>query len=646
LKQNWGKILLIVIPIVIAAAILYPTYNAGQLEDKRKDYLSTAESAADSLAQLDNFKASHGEDYESAKANQLKLGLDLKGGMYVTLEIDVLRLIEESAEREVRKDELFQDVLKATKEELEGTDLEVLPTFLEKFDEIARPKGKSLISYFDVGDFRDASEEKIIENLEQNTLDAIDQAQEVIRQRIDQYGVSEPNIQKVGSNRIILELPGVQDEEEMRKLIETTARLEVNLVRNDANLAKAFYRIDKFLYEQALREGKIEEIAAADASEEDANPLAGLDAEDALPGDTIAQVTEGDEMAADTALADTADTMASDTAAADTNDPFAGLSEDEVQEKYSNEHPFTRLFASFFQPLNMPNAQTQQVFYVSDQLPEGNYIFFISKDSIDKFREILSRPEIAPLIPADYKVALEAKPDERPSQDGGIIETYNIYGLKAEPELTGDVITDAIPSFDQVNNQPVVIMRMNTDGAERWARITGENIKKQVAIVLDDRVYSAPVVQSRITGGSSEISGMEDVEEANLLQIVLKAGALKAPVQIVEERVVGPSLGRDSINAGLNASLIAFALVILYMVLYYSRAGVIADFAVFTNVSLILAALASLGGTLTLPGIAGIILTIGMAVDANVLIFERIREEISKGTFAALGNRRRLQQSA
>jgi preprotein translocase subunit SecD len=203
--------------------------------------------------------------------------------------------------------------------------------------------------------------------------------------------------------------------------------------------------------------------------------------------------------------------------------------------------------------------------------------------------------------------------------------------LKKEPELTGDVITDARATYDPTNNIPMVTMAMNSDGSERWSKITGANLQKRIAVVLDERVYSAPTVQSKITGGNSQITGMANTEEARLLEIVLKAGALKAPVQIIEERIVGPSLGEDSIRNGLTASLIAALAVIFFMLIYYSKGGLVADIAVILNVALLLGVLASLGGTLSLPGIAGIILTIGMAVDANVLIYERIREELNKG---------------
>jgi preprotein translocase subunit SecD len=224
-----------------------------------------------------------------------------------------------------------------------------------------------------------------------------------------------------------------------------------------------------------------------------------------------------------------------------------------------------------------------------------------------------------------------AKPEIIKDNKGKEYKILSFYGLKRDPELTGEVITDAVATYDPTTNQPIVTMSMNSDGAEKWAKITGANIKKRIAIVLDNLVYSAPVVQQKIVGGNSQITGMSSPEEAKLLKIVLKAGALKAPVQIVEERIVGPSLGEDSIQKGIQSLLLAALLVLLFMIAYYSVAGLYANIAVLINVMLIIGIMAAFQGTLTLPGIAGIILTVGMAVDANVLIYERIREELEKG---------------
>lgn len=605
-------------PVVAAIAVMIPTYQAGQLETKEKEARLRAKQAGnseDSLKIIEEFKNKYGQDLIDYKKNQLKLGLDLRGGMYVTLEVDIIKLIEESAQSE-SVDEYFNAVINKTKEEVAKSDQDALDIFLKNFNEIARPKGKSLISYFDIGDFRDASEEKIIEKLRKNADDAIDQAQEVIRQRIDQFGVSEPNIQKVGTSRIILELPGVENQDQMRSLLQTTARLEFHLVKNNADIVRAFTRIDKYLSEILKKRRGIEVSEPVKDSVSVAVDSAKAQA----------------DVVADTTKTASDSTMAADTTKKqkDTNNPYEGMSEDQIRKKHLEDHPFTTLFATYYVP-PQENARWIEYYYTTDNVPqEGEFSFRILKDSMDKFYEILNRPEIKPFIPLDYKITVEAKPDKRMLEQSQI-EVYEFYCLKREPELTGEVITDAMQSFDPTSNAPIVNMAMNDDGAERWARITGANLKKRIAIVLDDRVYSAPVVQAKITGGRSQISGMSNSEEARLLEVVLKAGALKAPVQIIEERIVGPSLGQDSINAGFTASLAAFLLVIIYMILYYNKGGLVADFAVLLNITLIISALAALKGTLTLPGIAGIVLTMGMAVDANVLIFERIREELAKG---------------
>jgi protein-export membrane protein SecD len=630
LKNNWGKLLLVILPVIAVIAVMIPSYQAGQLETKEKEARARAKSAAspeDSLKIIEEFKNKFGQELIDSKKNQLKLGLDLRGGMYVTLEVDILKLIEETAQNE-SVDEYFTAVINRTRNDVKNSDQDALDLFLKNFNDIARPKGKSLISYFDIGDFKEASEEKIIEKLRKNADDAIDQAQEVIRQRIDQFGVSEPNIQKVGANRIVLELPGVENQEQMRSLLQTTARLEFHLVKNNADIVRAFTRIDKYLAERLRKSKGIEEPEVAmdstmtDSLKVDSTDIAKTETTKATPADTSKKANDSTAMAAAT---DSAAKAKNDTA-----NPYAGMSEDQIRKKHTAEHPFTTLFATYYIP-PQENARMVEYYYTTSNVPaEGEFSFRIIKDSIDRFNEILKRPEIKAMIPLDYKVTIEAKPDERMLKQNNI-EIFEFYSLKREPELTGEVIVDAQQSFDPTTNAPMVNMAMNDDGSERWARITGANLKKRIAIVLDERVYSAPVVQAKITGGRSQITGMSNAAEARLLEVVLKAGALKAPVQIVEERVVGPSLGQDSINAGITASIAALILVIIYMFLYYSRGGLVADFAVMLNITLIIGILTALKGTLTLPGIAGIVLTMGMAVDANVLIFERIREELARG---------------
>ena len=601
--------------------MLYPTYRAYQLEKIHNEYVNRAKNAktpADSLAILESFQKQYGESLERAKNAQLKLGLDLRGGMYVTLEVDVPKMIEETADKG-NIDDLFEKVIEATRNEAKGSEEDVIDIFLKHFDKIARPKGRSLIYYFDFGNVRDLNDEKVIEKLRNDQNQAIDQALEVLRQRIDQFGVAEPNIQKQGSARIILELPGVSNVAQMRSLLQTTARLEFNLVRNNKQIVEFFYRVDQFVKNKNIKEG-------SNLAQETTDTTSG--AKDTTKKQKIDKKTE--KIAQDTTnkSTDTTSIVKDTIKKTDTTDPYAGLPQEEATKRYLEDHPFTRLFTTYYIP-PQKNANIVPIYYTVNQFPEGEYMFKIVEDSIPRFKEILNRPEIKAMMPADLKIAFDAKPDPRFEKQG--LKVFDFYSLKKDPELTGEVIVDALATYDPTNNQPVVTMSMNSEGAERWAKITGANLQKRIAIVLDDRVYSAPTVQTKITGGNSQITGMANAEEARLLEIVLKAGALKAPVQIIEERIVGPSLGEDSIRNGLTASLIASILVLLFMVIYYSIGGIYADIAVILNISLLLGVLASLGGTLTLPGIAGIILTLGMAVDANVLIYERIREELRKG---------------
>ncbi len=619
MKKHIGKILIIALSLIAVVFMLYPTYRTAELEEKKEKTLAKAETARDSLDRLEAYNKEYGDALADAKGNSLKLGLDLRGGMYVTLEVDVIKLIEESAQSEAI-DDVFMQVIDKTKEDAKDGDEDVMDIFLENFDQIAREQyGKTLMNYFDVGDYREASEEKIVEKLRDNSASAIDQAKEVLTQRVDKYGIAESTVQKQGNRRIMMELPGVKDEQEMRNLLETTARLEFKLVKNTADIVRLFAKIDRVLSE---REKKTE----------------------AMKGDTSLAETSATITESDTAAIAQTDTAAVDTAASDTSkswadtakapeDPYADMSDEEKREQYQKDHPFTTLFQTFYmqESPDGKSVRPTEVGYMVEDFPDGNYSFRIFHDNLPRFWEILSRPEIKALIPYDRELVRDAKPIEEFTKQDENAKFYNFYALKKESELTGDVITDAHATFDPTTNQPIVQMNMNTEGAERWASITGANIGKQIAIVLDGQVYSAPRVINKIPSGSSQITGMSSIEEARILEIVLKAGALKAPVEIIEERVVGPSLGEDSIASGWTASIIAIILVIVFMLLYYLTAGAIADFAVILNVLLVLSFLATLGGTLTLPGIAGIILTIGMAVDANILIFERIREERAKG---------------
>lgn len=639
-KKLW-RYVTIIGPLLAAFIILWPTYTAYDLEREEQEAQNRAINGKDSTA-LATFENLHGDSYRSAKLNRIKLGLDLRGGMYVMMEVAVDTLLRETAAKETI-DEIFDEVIKATHDEAESSGADYLDVFFANFDRIARPKGKSLISYFDVPGVQDVTDDKVKTKLRDDVNGAIDQALEVIRQRIDKFGVSEPSISKQGSRRIVLELPGVNNEKEMRQLLSTTARLEFKLVRNNADIIKALYRVDEYLARSSKKANPTIDtsIALADstikadsnAKVDTAKNIAKVSAKKGKKDSKIADAAKkGDTTKVDSTKVDST----AKTASADSADPYKSVKDADKPKRYQQDHQLTTLLQIY--PLDeegkfMSKNGEPMLLYKESQVPNLEYVIYVTSKGYATFKEMMSRTDIARIVPSDLQLLRSAKPFNV-SKDGRDT-TYALWCVLAAPQLTGEYITDARASSDPMSNQPVVMMEMDQEGSEKWADITGKNIKKKIAIVLDDQVYSAPVVQNKIAGGSSQITGMDSPEEARLLEIVLKAGALKAPVKIVEERLVGPSLGEDSIRRGLIASGIAFFLVILFMTMYYSTAGIVANLAVMINVLLILSILTPVviagGGTLTLPGIAGIILTIGMAVDANILVFERVREELSKG---------------
>ena len=573
-----GKILLVLLPIILGLYLLYPTYRASQIEQIQDQYkLRAAKDPQNAFKIMESFNKLYGKKLENAKKGRLKLGLDLRGGMYVTLEVDVAKLIEESASEET-KDNIFARVISETRKEMQTSDRNAVDIFTSLFDQIARPQKKYLSDYFDFqtsdNDLAKA-EEQIKDKLRENEEEAIDQAIQVIRQRVDKYGISEPTIQKQGSRRVVLELPGVTDEKQMLDLLKTTARLEFKAVANDNKLARAFYKIDAYLAGKTKPEEKPDTTLAANA--------------ETAKGDTT---KANKEYKTDTSLVKDEKEMN------DTTNPYANLSKEETAKRYLHDHPFTTLFSSRYARDN--KSGSQEINFAINSFPEGEYNFIADGESVAKINNYLSKPEVKALLPEDVNIYFSAKPQIMKDTKGKQYKFYDFYACRDfQPKLTGEVITDAIATFDQTNNQPIVNMMMNDDGSERWGKITGANIGKRVAVILDDQVYTAPVVQAKILGGSSQITGMDNSEEAKLLKIVLKAGALKAPVQTAQVQVVGPSLGEDSINSGVNSSLIAFILVILVMAIYYSIGGLVADLVLFVNVLLLLAIMAIFDGTLS-----------------------------------------------
>lgn len=601
------------VPILVAATILWPTYNYYRLDKERQQV------AGDSVA-LDAWDQSHNESFASAKKDRMKLGLDLRGGMYVTLEVDVLKLIEESAEP-ASVDDDFLAIIEQTRKETDNSDVDVLQVFLKNF----KAKGKNLLNYFSaLSNTADITEQAIEDQLKDDVDEAIDQALEVMKQRINKFEVAEAVIQKQGARRILLELPDVKDEKEIRNLIQGQARLEFKRVILSRDVITSMFLVDKILRGEAITAAPSADSVTKAKADSVSKSIAKADS-------SKKNIAKADGTKKKPAVVDSTktDSTRADSAKSDTSDPYAGLPQEEATRRFKLDHPFTSLIS-----INIEGQQEPVTLgaIVPGRLPDKiEYRLYTDGASVSKIRRILTRADIKRVMPSDFVVLMAAKPIETKEPVATDKQIYEIFTLAAETELTGEVIRDAYQSFDQTANRPMVLMDMDDVGSEKWAQITGANIGKQVAVVLDSQVYTAPTIQDKITGGRSQITGMANQAEANLLAVILKAGALKAPVRIIEERVVGPSLGEDSIRRGVTSSLISFALVILFMLAYYSVGGAVADVALLMNVLLVVAGLAAFGGTITLPGIAGLILSTAMAVDANILIFERIREELYAG---------------
>jgi len=419
--------------------------------------------------------------------------------------------------------------------------------------------------------------------LDDNDKDVIDRAYAIIENRINQLGVAEPVLQKQGRDRIIVELPGIKDEKAAKEIIGKTAQLEFNLVRDDAIRERALSIIESTVTGKAdTTEADTSKTAAADVkqdkAEQDLADKLFSGSEDGKESDTTAKADGGEAE----------------------DDAFAADGTFRSMVEYMGE---------------MAVVKTENVRKVSE---------FIQRDDV---RKALDRAGLG------GNSFLWGNENFSPNKNSS--QTYKfLYYVKSAPEMKGDVIKNAMSTIDQGGmnaGKAKVDMEMNSAGARRFTTVTGHNINKQLAIVLDSTVYSAPRILSRISGGRAEITGSFTMEEAKSLAIILRAGALPAPVKIVEERTVGPSLGQDAIQKGIMAGLIGTSLIIVFMIIYYKASGFIALFALLLNMLIVLATMAAINATLTLPGIAGLILLIGMGVDANVLIFERVREEMAQG---------------
>lgn len=529
--------------------------------------------------------------YREAKANELALGLDLKGGMNVTMEIALNELIANLANNP--KDANFNKALENAVAKSKTTNTSLIDLFINEYK--ATGAGTPIASFFATKDNSSvikasSSEGELKSFLNAEADNAIQNSYKVLRTRIDKFGVASPNIQiQQGTNRILIELPGVSDQERVRKLLQGSAKLEFYETYNNLQIYPLLENINGTLAtslkgEKPATAADTTAKAAADTTAKEENLLANLNANKT-----------------DSAK-DTTNAVANATALA--NNPL-----------------FAILSPSFYQA---PNGQTQLI--------PGSTVGYANLKDTAKVNQYLARPEIKSIIPADLKLLWAVKPE---TNTPSILALHAIKTTGADHKavMTGDVITDARPGSDPQTNKPIVSMDMNADGARQWRRVTAQAAqnKDAIAIVLDNVVYSAPTVNDEIPGGSSTISGNFTFEDTKDLSNVLKAGRLPTTAKIVEEAVVGPSLGQVAIDSGVNSSVIGIIVVMIFMIAYYNRAGIAANIAVLFNVFFLMGVLASLNAVLTLPGIAGIVLTMGTAVDANVLIYERMREELSLG---------------
>ena len=512
------------------------------------------------LDSISSEKIYFGYTYKDVKSKEINLGLDLKGGMNVMLQVQLQDLVKALAGNSDLPE--FNNALALAQERSVNSRADFITLFAEAWEETAN--GTPLAQVFGTYEMRDkigpeSTNAEVVEVIRAEAESAISNSFNVLRNRIDRFGVTQPNIQKLGnSGRILVELPGVKEPERVRKLLQGTASLEFWATYDAAEVEPFLVEANNVLAQLLAVE---EETPAAEQAE----------------ADVLAQELQQNE---------------ADAAAIKANPLFSVL---------------------------QPSGA------------RGNacigYAHYADTAKINKY---FSMPQIKGLFPPEFKPMWTVKASKWAGENIFELVAIKSTSRDGKAPLDGGVVTDARVQYGN-NGSPEVSMSMNAEGANTWARMTKDNIGRQIAIVLDGMVYSYPTVQSEISGGSSQITGDFTVEESEDLANVLKSGKLPAPATIIQEQVVGPSLGAESINAGLISFVIAFCLVLIYMVLFYQGAGVVADIALLVNVLFLFGTLVSFGAVLTLPGIAGLVLTLGMAVDANVIIYERVKEELRAG---------------
>lgn len=587
-----GKGLIKFAAIALTIACLYSlsfTWIANKVEKDAQEFAKgdalKEKSYLDSVASLPVFGSLDYITYQYAKEREIPLGLDLKGGMNVTMEISLSEMVRNLANNST--DANFNAAIKNAEIALAQGDNDFISAFGREFEKVS--PNTRLATIFATKENSanlkvDADNKAVLDFLRKSADGAIDLSFNILRTRIDKFGVTSPNIQKQqGTNRILIELPGVTDPDRVRKLLQGSAKLEFWETYDNTEIFGLLQNVNSILA-TTVKSVDTTNSAAQDTSK---SKLAALGKKDSSSTDSTAIKSK-------------------------------------LQAEQAKQNP---LFAL----LNPATFQGQDG---QSNLRPGPVVGYAALKDTAKVNSYLSSPSVRAVIPQNVKLYWGVKALSEESK------VFELYALKTSsiaggPALEGDVISDARSDYDQKGN-PEVVMVMNTDGARAWRSITAAaaadpNNKRSVAIVLDNLVYSAPTVQGEIPNGISSISGSFKVEDTQDLANVLKAGRLPAPAKIVSDYVVGPSLGAASISAGLLSTIAGIIFILIFMGMYYNTAGLVANIALLINLFFLMGVLASLGAVLTLPGIAGIVLSLGMSVDANVLIYERIREELAQG---------------
>jgi len=598
--------------IVLAIVCLYQlsfTWVAQNVEKNARNYAKgnpeKEKSYLDSISTQPVYPIFN-HTYQYCKEKELALGLDLKGGMNVTMQISLAELVKSLSDNNT--DQAFNQAIANAEVQSKTSQQDYITLFVNAYEKL-NPNGK-LAAIFSTKESQsrikfDASNNDVKRYLQDEAKSAVDRSFNILRTRIDKFGVTAPNIQlQSGSNRILIELPGISESntDRVRKLLQGSAKLEFYETFDNAEIVNLLSNVNNILAAKA----KLTGTTAKDSTVKTASAKADTGANNSL-------------------LNKVAKSKLTDTSA----------------KSLKNGNP------AISSPLLNQNTLRPNVYASQNggiQAVPGPVVGFAAVGDTAKVDKLLANADVKAVVPQNVKFmwGVKAMPlnDTYSQRFSDKIPRVELYAVKlnsadGEPVLAGDVIADARNDYDQ-KGSPEVQMTMNTDGAAKWRTVTAAaaadpNNKKAIAIVLDNSVYSAPTVQNEISGGVSSISGSFTVDDTKDLANVLKAGRLPAPARIVEEAIVGPSLGQEAIHAGILSCIIGFLVVLLFMILYYNRAGTVAVVAVFINIFFLFGVLASLGAVLTLPGLAGIVLTLGISVDANVLIYERVREELAQG---------------